>query len=498
MNLLKWIAKPYAWHVVKKTQAMHQNANDLQNNLLFSLLQQAKDTDIGVEFGFKKIDTIQAYKAQLPLIEYEDIEAYMNRIKAREKNILWPGLPLYLSKTSGTTSGVKYIPITAQSIRHHIRAARNSLLYYINRNNNSDFINGKMIFLQGSPRLETINGIETGRLSGIVYHHVPAYLHKNRMPAYETNCIDNWEDKVARIAAETLNENMTLISGIPPWLIMYFEKLIQLSGKKTVKEIFPNLQLMVYGGVNYQPYQKQIDALIGEKIFCIETYPASEGFIAFSDLDTEKGLLLNLDAGIYYEFIEADKSISANTETLSIAEVELHKNYSIVITSDAGLWRYLIGDTIRFVSLNPYRMVITGRTKQFLSAFGEHVITEEVENAIQKVCYDLNSTVAAFTVAPNFGDESGLPFHEWFIEFEKLPDNRELFAKKLDIEMQNRNIYYKDLVQGKVLQPLRINFLPKKTFYDFYNRIGKLGGQNKVLRLSNNRDYVEQLIRATI
>jgi hypothetical protein len=412
-----------------------------------------------------------------------------------KSNVLWPGKPIYLCKTSGTTSGAKYIPLTKASMPNHIDSARNALFSYIAESGSADFVDGKMIFLQGSPRMDKhpVAKIPLGRLSGIVANHVPSYLQKNRMPSYKTNCIEDWEMKLDAIVEETLKEDMRLISGIPSWVQMYFERLLEKTGKSTVKEIFPNFSLFVYGGVNYEPYRARFEKLIGESIPSIELYPASEGFIAWQDKPKSEGLLLVLDKGIYYEFIPAENFHDENPPRLSLDEVELDVNYVVILSTNAGLWAYNIGDTIKFTSLEPPRIKVTGRIKHYTSAFGEHVIAEEVEGSLQDASKSLELNISEFTVAPQVSPSSGLPYHEWFMEVEAEKQDLDQLAMLLDEALQKRNPYYKDLIQGNILRPLVITPVEKGAFHSYMKSEGKLGGQNKVPRLSNNRKIADFL-----
>jgi len=372
----------------------------------------------------------------------------------------------------------------------HIESARNAILLYINETGKSNFVDGKMIFLQGSPIMKTQNGIQVGRLSGIVAHYVPKYLQKNRMPSWETNCIEDWETKVETIVEETLPENMTIISGIPSWVQMYFEKIHEKTGKK-VGDVFKNFNLFIFGGVNYEPYRAKFENLIGRKVDSIELYPASEGFFAYQDKQNEKGMLLQLNSGIFYEFIKADEFFNERPNRITIKDVELGVNYVMIISTNAGLWAYNIGDTVEFTSIAPYKIIVSGRIKHFISAFGEHVIGKEVEQAMQEATDHTDIRVTEFTVAPQINPESGLPYHEWFIEFENEPNNLSELAKKIDESLQKQNSYYLDLIQGNVLQPLKITKVKKDGFQDYMKSIGKLGGQNKIPRLSNDRKIVE-------
>jgi phenylacetate-coenzyme A ligase PaaK-like adenylate-forming protein len=356
----------------------------------------------------------------------------------------------------------------------------------------SQFADGKMIFLSGSPELERVGGIPTGRLSGIVNHHIPRYLRWNQLPSFETNCIEDWEEKLSKIVDETVNERMTLISGIPPWIQMYFDELEKRTAKK-IKDIFPDFSVLVQGGVNFEPYKAKLFESIGKEIDTIELYPASEGFFAFQDSQTEEGLLLNTDSGIFYEFVPVEEISKENPTRLTLKDVELNKNYVLIVTSNAGLWAYNIGDTVKFVSLNPYRLLVTGRVKHFISAFGEHVIAEEVEDALMKAAETEHIKITEFTVAPNISTTGEKSFHEWYIEFENLPKNMERFAQKVDKNLRKKNIYYDDLIKGNILQPLKIHVLQKNGFINYMKSVGKLGGQNKVPRLSNDRKLASAL-----
>lgn len=493
MGLKAALSKPYAKFAVWQISKWKNNALKAQQTVFKSLINTAKHTAFGKNHQFATIKSYQDYKRQVPIRDYEDLKPYIDKTVAGEANVLWPGLPLYFAKTSGTTSGVKYIPISKQSMPYHIKAAKNALLCYINQTGKADFVDGKMIFLQGSPVLEQKNGVAFGRLSGIVAHHVPQYLQKNRLPSYATNCIDDWEQKVDAIVTETINEDMTLISGIPPWCQMYFDKLSAQANKK-IKDIFPNFKLFVHGGVNYQPYKAKMVESIGFDVDTIETYPASEGFIAFQDNQNDASLLLLVNGGIFYEFIPVDEFFTENPTRLCLAEVELNKNYALILSTNAGLWAYSIGDTVKFVSKNPYKILVTGRIKHFISAFGEHVIAEEVEHALLSVANKEGVEITEFTLAPQINPpQGGLPYHEWFVEFAKPPADIATFALKVDTALQQKNIYYADLINGNILQPLQMHSLKPNAFINYMRTQGKLGGQNKVPRLANNRLIADEL-----
>ena len=476
----------------------HKNQKWIRNPLLAQqktfnfLIQKAKSTDFGREHGFNKIKDYKDFQASVPIRDYEGHRVYVDKMLEGATSVLWPGKPLYYAKTSGTTSGVKYIPLTKDSMPTHITAARDALLNYIYETGKTNFVNGKQIFLQGSPTLKSKNSNVIGRLSGIVAHYVPKYLQKNRMPSWETNCIEDWETKVDAIVRETLTENMSLIAGIPSWVQMYFEKLIEKTGIP-VGNTFPDFSLFVYGGVNYEPYRPLFEKLVGRKLDSIELFPASEGFFAYQDQQNDKGLLLLLNNQIFYEFIKADEFGEQNQKRHTLGEVELNVNYVLILSTSAGLWAYNIGDTVCFVSLKPYRLIVTGRIKHFISAFGEHVIGKEVETAIQQACQESDVQVKEFTVAPKIDPEEGLPYHEWFIEFENPPHDTENLAQKLDQSMQEQNVYYEDLLKGSVLRTLVITTVADGGFQQYMKSIGKLGGQNKVPRLSNDRKIVDKL-----
>jgi len=492
MGLKSLLSLPFARYIVKKNRKWKKNAVKVQNSLLLSLVSQAKNTKFGKDHNFSEISNYSDWKKNIPVRDYEELKIYVQEIIDGKKDVLWPGRPQYFCKTSGTTSGTKYIPISRESMPHHITAARDAILSYIAETKNTSIVNGKMIFLQGSPELSKTGDILTGRLSGIVAHHTPSYLKKNQLPSYETNCIEDWENKVDAILEETLDKNMSLISGIPPWVQMYFEKLQDKTGK-LIKDIFPKFDLFIYGGVNYEPYRQTFEKLIGKKVDGIEFYPASEGFIAYQDSQTEEGMLLCVNHGIFYEFIPSEEFFNKNPTRISLADVEVGVNYVIILNTDAGLWGYNIGDTIKFVSIDPFRIIVSGRIKHFTSAFGEHVIAEEVEKSLQETITKIPAQVNEFHVAPQVNPESGLPYHQWLVEFEKEPENMAVFSEMIDNTLQKHNTYYKDLISGGILKPLLITKINKNGFRDYMKSIGKLGGQNKVPRLANDRKIADKL-----
>ncbi len=493
MTLKAVAARIFATRIAKRNKRWSSKPVETQRRVFQSLIKQGTKTHFGKDHGFDEIRTHQDFVKRVPIRDYEGLRDYVDRMVAGEPDILWPGKPLYFAKTSGTTSGAKFIPLTKDSMPAHIRAARDAILTYIHETGSSEFVNGKMIFLQGNPGLKEKNGIKLGRLSGIVAHYVPGYLQKNRLPSWETNCIEDWETKVDAIVEETIKEDMTVISGIPSWVQMYFERLIEASGKK-VGELFQNFNLFIYGGVNYEPYRSKFEALIGRKVDSIELYPASEGFFAYQDKQDERGMLLLLNSGMFYEFVEASRFFDEDPPRLTISEVETGVNYVMIISTNAGLWGYNIGDTIQFTSTDPYRVIVSGRIKHFISAFGEHVIGKEVEQAMQSAMEEHNFSITEFTVAPQTNPGVGqLPYHEWLVEFDKPPEDLNVVAGSIDRHMQAQNSYYFDLIAGKILQPLQIKSLEKGSFNLLMKQQGKLGGQNKVPRLSNDRKIADGL-----
>jgi len=487
-------AKIFASIIHHKTQKWVNNPIETQQKVFQSLIQEAQNTQFGQDHHFVEIKSFEDFARAVPVRDYEELRPYVDRVVKGEESILWKGKPLYFAKTSGTTSGAKYIPLTKESMPFHIQAARNAILSYVYETGKADFVNGKMIFLQGSPILEEKNGIKLGRLSGIVAHFVPKYLQKNRLPSWETNCIEDWETKVNAIVEETFQEDMAVISGIPSWVQMYFEKL-QAKANKPVGELFKNFNLFIYGGVNYEPYRAKFENLIGRKVDAIELFPASEGFFAYQDSQKEKGMLLLLNSGIFYEFIKTDEFFTENPRRYTISEVELGINYVLIISTNAGLWAYNIGDTVQFTSLKPYRVIVSGRIKHYISAFGEHVIGKEVESALQEAMAGTSVRVNEFTVAPQINPKAGLPYHEWFIEFDSdasgEPEDLEAFALKIDQAMRKQNVYYDDLIVGNVLRTIVITKVAKNGFQEYMKSIGKLGGQNKLPRLSNDRKIAD-------
>ncbi len=496
MGFRAFIIRPFAKSIARSIRRWSEDAVNRQEKVMKQLITKGRKTAFGQDHHLAAVRSYDDFKKAVPVRDYEELKGYIERIKNGESDVLWPGKPAYFAKTSGTTSGVKYIPMSKESTPLHFGTARNAMFNYFARTGNGQWLDGKMIFLSGSPELEETNGIPTGRLSGISNHLVPAWLRTNQLPSWNTNCIDDWEEKLERIIDETVDQDMALISGIPPWVQMYYERLLSRTGKKTIREIFPHFSVFAYGGVNFEPYRAQLEALVGGPIDSVETYPASEGFIAFQDEFPSKGLLLNVDAGMFFEFIPTDQLDQPNPPRLWLKEVEIGVNYVLILNTNAGLWGYNIGDTVQFVSKNPYRIIVSGRVKHFISAFGEHVIGKEVEEALMPVANSAGIRIVEFTVAPQVTPpEGGLPYHEWFIEFDNAPKDLNAFALDVDTRMRAQNIYYDDLITGNILRPLKIRALKAGAFREYMKSEGKLGGQNKAPRLSNDRKVADFLER---
>ena len=493
MSLKSLGAKIFAKSIASKTAKWANNPFETQQRVFNEIISKASQTQFGKDHEFTAIKSYSDFVKKVPIRDYEQLKHYVEQVVEGKEDILWPGKPKYFAKTSGTTSGAKYIPITEESIKYQIEASRNAILNYIHETGNTSFVDGKMIFLQGSPEMQEKNGIKLGRLSGISAHYVPNYLQKNRLPSWETNCIEDWETKVNKIVKETMNEDMTIIAGIPSWVQMYFEKLRDKTGKP-IGELFKNFNLFIYGGVNYEPYRAKFENLIGRKVDSIELFPASEGFFAYQNSQKEKGMLLLLNSGIFYEFVKSDEFFEEDAKRLTLKDVELHVNYVMIISTNAGLWAYNLGDTVQFISLKPFKIIVSGRIKHFISAFGEHVIAKEVEEAMQQAISQSDAQVNEFTVAPQITPEGDqLPYHEWLIEFEKEPSDKSKFIELLDSSLQKQNSYYFDLIDGRILQTLKITSINKGGFQAYMKSIGKLGGQNKVQRLANDRKVADVL-----
>lgn len=498
MGVVTGIVRTLAVRVHNQIEFMAAHPYKFQDAIFQSLINKGKGTVFGKERNFQSIKTHDDYVREVAIQSYEDIRPYIERAIAGEKNVLWPGRPKYIVGTSGTTGGIKYIPLSKDSLPYHFQTARNAVFNYCLKYGLMKIFNGKMLFLSGSPELQKMGGINTGRLSGIVNHQVPRWLKFNQVPTYATNCIENWEEKIDKIVDESLKEDMTMISGIPPWVLMYHERLLEKSGRESIKELFPNYALSVYGGVNFMPYAERFRKLIGADVDYIDTYPSSEGFVAFQDVKgSDVGLLLNVNGGVFFEFVPAEQIHDANPDRLTLRDVEVDKDYAIIMNNNAGLWASKLGDIVSFTSTEPYRLVIKGRVEHFISAFGEHVIAGDVESAMSTAMSGTGIGISEFTVAPQVNPtDGGPPYHEWLVELEEDYNLSEMasFRRILDQCMQSVNFHYKDLVGGKVIRPLEITVLPRGTTRAYLRAQAKLGGQNKIARLSNNRGIADALL----
>lgn len=496
MGIKSTIIKPIAKRINSKIEKDQRHAIEHQDRIRNSNCKFASKTSFGKDYNLSAIKSYEEFRTQIPILNYEKIKNYMDRVLLGEKDVLWPGRPSYIVGTAGTTSGIKYIPLSKQSIPYHFGTARNATMSFAYKNNVVDIFDGNLLFLSGSPKLDKIGGIPTGRLSGIVNHQVPQWMRRNQVPSYDTNIISDWEEKVTSIIKEVHQKDLRMISGIPPWVSMFMEQLIDYTGKDSVMNVFQNLRLFIYGGMNYEPYRHKMERLIGKSLLSLETYPATEGFIAFQTHKEDNSLLLNTNAGIFFEFVPVDKLNDPESNRISLADVKTNTQYAIMLSNNAGLFCSMIGDIVEFTSTNPYRLLVKGRTKHFISAFGEHVIGQEVEKAFSSALRKHQLPIDEFTVAPLINPiDGGLPYHEWHIEIDPKIDLTE-FAKTLDNEMQKVNFHYKELVNGKVIRPLQIVKLAPGTFANYQKSLGKLGGQNKVARLSNNRKIVDAIVKS--
>ena len=490
-------ASIFKWWSALRINRMEKRAGYAQEDqlrTLRNLLDKAKYTQFGKDHGFESIQTVAQFQEKVPVRDYEAAKNYFDQTVKGVPDVLWPGVPLYFGKTSGTTSGAKYIPITRDSVKNFIHAALESLMGLGVYRKDAGFVEGKMLFLSGSPQLdENEHGMKIGRLSGISHVIVPGYAKKNRLPSLAINEISDWETKVEKVLEEAMQEDLRLISGIPSWILMFFEKLKERTGKLPVDQ-WPNLVAYVHGGVNFEPYETVFEEYFQGKVTCWETYPASEGFLGIQ-MDDSGGMRLVLNQGIFYEFIPLEEAHQENPTRFTVGEVKQNQQYAIILTTSAGLWAYHLGDVVRFTSLNPPRIKVTGRVKHFISAFGEHVIGEEVDAAMVATLEGIPAEVNEYTVAPFLATEAGESYHEWLVEFKSEPEDINVFSQQLDQEMRKQNAYYEDLRTGNILRQVKVTPLFTYAFRNYMKSIGKLGGQNKIPRLSNDRKIADALYK---
>ena len=471
--------------------------NEVQEELLHNLLQAAENTIIGKQYEFASIKSYQTFTERVPISTYEELQPLIERTRQGEQNVIWETPIKWFAKSSGTTNAKsKFIPVSTEALEDcHYKGSKDLLCLYLNNNEDSELFLGKSLRLGGSSQIYENNNTFFGDLSAILIENMPIWAEFSSTPSSKTSLMTEWESKIAAIINETKNENVTSFAGVPSWMLVLMNKVLENTGKETLLDVWPNLEVYFHGGVSFSPYKEQYKKILPKKDFnYYEIYNASEGFFAIQDLNNSSDLLLMLDYGIFYEFIPMDTFGTPNQKVIRLANVELNKNYAIVITTNSGLWRYLIGDTVRFTSLNPYRIRVTGRTKHHINVFGEELMVENTDQAIAKACELTQTEVIDYTVAPIFMQDKEKGAHEWMIEFKKKPTDVELFQKVLDETLQTLNSDYEaKRCNNMTLNPLVINIARENLFYDWLKERDKLGGQHKIPRLSNQRDYLEQL-----
>ncbi len=471
---------------------------DVQQELLLRLLDVARNTVLGKQYDYKSIYDYKTFAARVPIQKYESIEPLIERTRRGEQNLFWPTNIQWFAKSSGTTNAKsKFIPVSNESLEDcHLKAGKDMLCLYINNNDDAGLFNGRGLRLGGSSAIYEDNNSYFGDLSAIIIENMPFWADFSSAPKIDVALMSEWEDKMKAIVEETVNENITSLVGVPSWMLVLLNAVLEKTGKQNIHEVWPNLEVYFHGGVNFNPYREQFKKLLPKKGFrYYETYNASEGFFAIQDVNGSYDLLLMLDYGIFYEFIPMDQYLGEDSLAIQLQEVELGKNYAIVITTNSGLWRYLIGDTVKFVSLDPYRIKITGRTKHFINAFGEELIIENTENALKKVCKKTKTEIIDYTVAPIFMKGKAKGAHEWIIEFKRPPKDIDYFTELLDNALKSINSDYeaKRYLDMTLTMP-KVHQAESGLFYNWLKLKGKLGGQHKVPRLSNNRDFIEELL----
>ena len=473
--------------------------HEVQEELLFSLLKQAENTFIGKQYEFNSIQNYKTFSERVPVSTYEELEPLIERTRKGEQNIFWNTSIKWFAKSSGTTNAKsKFIPVSNEALENcHYKASKDLLCLYLNNNEDSQLFVGKSLRLGGSKQLYEDNNTFFGDLSAILIDNMPIWAEFSSTPSSSISLMGDWESKMPAIINETINENVTSLAGVPSWMMVLLNKTLEQTGKQNMLEIWPNAEVYFHGGVNFDPYREQYKKLFPKDNFqYYEIYNASEGFFALQDLNNSNDLLLMLDYGIFYEFIPMDTFGQPTQKIIRLNEVELNKNYAVVITTNSGLWRYMIGDTIRFTNLNPYRIRVTGRTKHHLNVFGEELMVENTEMALTATCKELNCEIIDYTVAPIFMEGKKKGAHEWMIEFKSLPECISTFSELLDKNLQNLNSDYEaKRYNNMTLNPLVLNIARPKLFYDWLKENDKLGGQHKIPRLSNDRNYMEQLLR---
>lgn len=493
-SIASWVLKQR----IHQIELFLKYPNEVQEELLMNLIRSSENTVLGKQYDFQSVKTYNTFQERVPVSHYEDLEPLIERTRKGEQNVFWNQSIKWFAKSSGTTNAKsKFIPVSNDALEEcHYKGSKDLLCLYLNNNEDSQLFTGKSLRLGGSKQLYEDNNTFFGDLSAILIDNMPFWAEFSSTPSNKTSLMSEWETKLLAIVNETKIENVTSFAGVPSWMMVLLNKLLEETGKGNLFEIWPNLEVYFHGGVSFDPYREQYKKILPKDSFkYYEIYNASEGFFAIQDLNNSNDLLLMLDYGIFYEFIPMNTFGGLNQKVIRLAEVELHKNYAVVITTNSGLWRYLIGDTVRFTSLNPYRIRVTGRTKHHINVFGEELMIENTDMAIAKACQITNTEVVDYTVAPVFmnGKEKGA--HEWIIEFKKKPVNIVQFSQILDETIQSLNSDYEaKRYNNMTLNPLKINVARENLFYDWLKEKDKLGGQNKIPRLSNSREYLEVLL----
>lgn len=493
-SIASWILKKR----IHQIELFLKYPNEVQEELLFNLLRQAENTVIGKKYEFNTIKNYTTFNERISVSTYEELEPFIEQTRQGAQNVFWNSNIKYFAKSSGTTNAKsKFIPVSNEALENnHYKASKDLLALYLNNNEDSQLFVGKSLRLGGSKQLYANNNTFFGDLSAILIDNMPIWAEFSSTPSNKVSLMSNWETKLPAIINESIQENVTSLAGVPSWMMVLLNKALEETGKNNLLEIWPNAEVYFHGGVSFDPYREQYKKLFPKDSFkYYEIYNASEGFFALQDLNNSNELLLMLDYGIFYEFIPMDTFGKSNQKIIPLSGVELHKNYALVITTNSGLWRYLIGDTVRFTSINPYRIRVTGRTKHHINVFGEELMVENTDMALAKTCEALNCEVMDYTVAPIFMNEKEKGAHEWIIEFKIAPNNIEEFSHQLDLRLQELNSDYEaKRFNNMTLNPLKVNVARENLFYDWLKRNDKLGGQHKVPRLSNDRIYLEELL----
>jgi len=489
------LARMRLWRI----DAWKNHPEDSQREVLQDLVTSAQYTEFGKKYNFSKLFSIKSFKKAIPIHEYEDMKPYIQRIMDGEQNILW-NTPIYwFAKSSGTTSDKsKFIPVSEESLQDcHYKAAKDVLTLYYSCHPDSDLLTGKGLVIGGSHNIHQVNeDVQYGDLSAVLLQNTPFWGSWIKTPELSIALMDEWEEKIEKLALSTIKENVTSISGVPTWTMVLFKRILEITGKKNISEVWPSLELYIHGGVSFKPYREQFNRLIGKKINYLEMYNASEGFIAAQENPDDEGMLLFVDHGIFMEFMPVSEYGNKDPRTIGLRKVELGKNYAPVISTNGGLWRYLLGDTIRFTSLDPYKIIVSGRVRHYINAFGEELIVDNTDRAISMTCEQTNAIVNDYTAAPIYFSDNNNGAHEWLIEFEKDPDNIESFTKELDKALQSLNSDYEAKRHKNIaLRMPVVRVLKKGSFNNWLKSRGKLGGQHKVPRLSNERIFIEEILQ---